>query len=104
MDMQYKFLKKLCTMFDGENYVLEADVRKKWKRCPSHYAILNMGKDVYFEYNLDMENPGYMPTPEGIALVQARKQTTLSIVLGVVTLAVAVLTLVATLAQPLFQH
>lgn len=103
MSKEYTFLRHLCRLYDGEHFVPEAAVRKNWKKCPSHAAILNMGKDVYFEYNYDFENPGYMPTPQGASFVSERRRSNVTLFLTVLTLFVALLTLAATLAVPILQ-
>lgn len=92
-----KFLKVLCSLFDGENYVPESEIRKKWKCCPSHAAILSFGKDVYFEYNNEPSSPGYIPTVRGMDLISDSKRSRLTLIISIATLIVAVLTLVATI-------
>lgn len=91
-----KFLKVLCSLYDGENYVPEHEIRKKWKNCPSHNTILNLGKDTYFEYNLEPSNPGYLPTIQGFTLVSDHKRSNL-------LLTVSLLTLAASISVPLLQ-
>lgn len=103
LDTQLKFLKILCRLYDGKSAVMESDIRHIWGNCPDHDSILNLGKDVYFDYNLDRVSPGYTPTPEGMNLVRERKRSNVLFFVSAVTLFVAVLTLAATLLQPLFQ-
>lgn len=98
-----KFLQILCSLYDGENYVSEADIRKKWKQCPSHETILNFGKDIYFEYNSEPSAPAYIPTVQGRELVSTAKSAKNSARLNAATLIVALLTLAATILIPLLQ-
>lgn len=98
-----KFLKILCSLYDGENYVPESEIRKKWTDCPSHNVILGFGRDIYFEWNCDVSNPGYIPTVHAVALVDESKQSKRSMVLNIITLVVASLTLAATVLTPVLQ-
>ena len=99
-----KFLKVLCSLYDGENYVPESKIRSEWPDCPSHNAILGFGKDIYFEWNCDVSNPGYIPTVHAISLVDESKRSKRSMILNIITLVVAVLTLAATILIPILQH
>lgn len=100
-DAQYKLLKQVCSLFDGDNYVLEKDLKATWPACPSHNAILNLVSGSYLDYNNDVHNPGYIPLPETITLVRERKRSTVLLIISVATLVVAILTLAATLLIPL---
>ena len=98
-----KFMQILCSLHDGKNYVSEADIRRKWKRCPSHEAILNFGKDIYFDYNSEPSAPAYIPTVQGRELVSSAISSKHSAILNVATFIVALLTLAATILIPLLQ-
>ena len=89
-----KFLLVLCSLYDGEHYVLESDIRKKWKKCPSHHTILGFGRDTYFDYNFDLAAPGYIPTAQGLAFVNNSRQASVSFVINVATFVVSVLSLI----------
>jgi len=93
---QYKFLRVLCSLYDGKKEVPESDIREAWPSCPAHGAIMSLGKNVYFDYNEDHRYPKYRPLPQAFLLVQERKRSNLLLAVSLVTLAVAVLTLAAT--------
>lgn len=92
----YKFLLLLCRLYDGKHYVPETEIRRIWKDCPSHDAILNFGPDRYFIQNNDFRNPAYAPTPDAFDYIRQRRYSSATLVIGIVTLIVAVLTLAAT--------
>lgn len=71
---QYHFLKLLCDLFDGEHFVLESDIRALWPECPPHNHILSLGCGDYFESNYSINSPGYIPLPQGFALVDGNKE------------------------------
>lgn len=105
-----KFLQVLCSLYDGENYVPESEIRKRWPECPSHNALLGMGKDIYFEYNHNLSFPAYLPTGPGMALVDNSRQSTTSLRVGFATLAISFLALLvavfpylSALLKPLLQ-
>lgn len=66
-----KFLQVLCSLYDGENYVPESEIRKRWPECPSHNAIQHLGRDIYFEWNQSLSKPGYIPLPLGFNLLKS---------------------------------
>lgn len=94
-----KFLRILCALHDGENYVLESEIRKKWKKCPTHNSIINFGYGTYFEYNLDLDSPGYIPTAQALAYVSDRRLSSLSLLVSVITLIISAITLFLTFLQ-----
>ena len=71
-----KFLKVLCSLYDGENYVPESEIHKHWKDCPPRNAILHLGSGVYFEWNQSVTSPGYAPLPQAFALLDSTTKTT----------------------------
>lgn len=73
-EQQYTFLKTLCDLYDGDNFVPESKIREAWPDCPSHTAILNMGVDLYFDRYPDFRVQSYMPTAAGISMVREREQ------------------------------
>lgn len=73
--VQLKFLQILCSLYDGENYVPESRIRAAWPDCPSHNAILNLGNGIYFECNYNLQNPGYLPTPQGLSQIAQSKSS-----------------------------
>lgn len=86
MVKQYKLLSVVCKLYDGEHYVKEAEIRKKWKKCPGHHAILNIAGDEYLEYNYDSKDPGYIPTPRTLEVVRERRRSTILLIVAVATL------------------
>ena len=98
-----KFLQILCSLYDGQNFVPYTAVKEKWKKCPCKDQILGFGKDVYFEYNSEPSNPGYIPTVQGYELVSNAKSSKVSSLLCVATFVVALLTLAATILIPFLQ-
>ena len=86
-NIQYKFLKTLCDLFDGEHFVPETEIRAAWPECPPHNAIFNLGNDVYFEFDYNLSSPGYLPTPLGRALVEENKEAISEGVLRIATAA-----------------
>lgn len=93
---QYKFLKTLCRVYDGENYVTRDELLKAWKKCPEHRVILSLGKDLYFLADYPPAQ-AYIPTAEGMAFVDTQRKANITLWVSVATLIVAVLTLAATL-------
>ena len=86
MVKQYKLLSVVCKLYDGEHYVKEAEIRKKWKKCPSHNAILNATRDDYLLFNYDSKDPGYIPTPRALEIVRERRRSTVLLIVAVATL------------------
>ena len=101
--MQLKFLLTLCALYDGEKYVLETDIRKHWRKCPSHFTILRLGNGVYFDCNFEHSAMGYIPTAQGLSFVREHRHSSVLLAVGITTLVVALLTLAATLLLPLPQ-
>lgn len=100
-DARYKFLLTLCRLYDGENYVSEVDIRRVWKGCPNHNTILNFGPEQYFTRNNDFLNPAYIPAPDAFDYIRQRRNSKATLIIGIITLAVSVLTLLATCLIPL---
>lgn len=69
-DIQFQFLKILCDLYDGTDYVHEDKIRELWPKCPSHYEILELGVGEYFERNPDYLIHAYMPTGKGRAALR----------------------------------
>lgn len=69
-DIQFKFLKILCDLYDGKDYVPEDKIRELWPECPSHYEILDLGVGEYFERHPDYLIHAYMPTGKGRAALR----------------------------------
>lgn len=69
-DIQFQFLKILCDLYDGTDYVHEDKIRELWPACPSHYEILELGVGEYFERNPDYQIHAYKPTGEGRAALR----------------------------------
>lgn len=69
-DVQFQFLKILCDLYDGTDYVHEDKIRELWPKCPSHYEILELGVGEYFERNPDYLIHSYMPTGKGRAALR----------------------------------
>lgn len=74
-DIQYQFLKTLCELYDGGDYVAESKIREVWPDCPSHYEILELGIEKYFDRNPDYQIHAYKPTGEGLAALREWKRT-----------------------------
>lgn len=74
-DIQYQFLKTLCKLYDGGDYVPESKIREVWPDCPSHYEILDLGIEKYFDRNPDYQIHAYKPTGEGLAALREWKRT-----------------------------
>lgn len=91
---QYKFLAKLCSLYDGEHFVPESKIRENWKKCPSHDAILNIGEGRYFVSSCDLKNPSYIPTLEAVELIRNRRNGIAVLVFTIASLAVGIATLV----------
>lgn len=98
-----KFLHVLCALYDGEHFVFESDIRKKWKKCPPQHVLMNYGKGLYFDYNLEPSAPGYIPTVKGLELVSNAKSARRSSALSIATFIISLLTLAATILIPLLQ-
>lgn len=69
-DIQFQFLKILCDLYDGKDYVHEDKIRELWSACPSHYEILELGVEKYFDRNPDYQIHAYKPTGEGRAALR----------------------------------
>ncbi len=69
-DIQFQFLKIICALYDGTDYVHEDKIRELWPNCPSHYEILELGVGEYFERNPDYLIHAYMPTGKGRAALR----------------------------------
>lgn len=95
---QYKLIKILCDLCDGENYVKYSEIKKLWPDCPSINAISNICDKIYIEENLDTKDPGYFPTPAAIQLVRTSESGKKSHNVAVAALIVGLFTLAATIA------
>ena len=69
-DIQYQFLKTLCKLYDGGDYVAESKIREVWPECPSHCEILELGVEEYFYRNPDYQIHAYKPTGQGRAALR----------------------------------
>ena len=75
-DAQYLFLKVLCELYDGENYVPESKIREVWPECPTAKIIMQLGVGDYFRcYPAASEN-SYCPKREGIEAFRKWKDST----------------------------
>lgn len=95
MDNQYKLIKTIYKLGGIERSVAESEIRSRWKKCPETNAILELGNDVYFEI-ASYSPKSYRLTAAGYTFFQNRRIQRLSVVVGLVTLAVTLATLVAT--------
>lgn len=69
-DIQFQFLKVLCDLYDGTGYVPESKIREVWAACPSHYEILELGVENYFDRDPDYQIHAYKPTGKGRAALR----------------------------------
>lgn len=96
---QKKFIKHLCSTWNGKNFVRESELRTKWRKCPEHDVIINFGKDEFFYIDYNLQDMGFMPTEKALAFVREVKRDRMT----VATLVVALATMLLTVCQLLFK-
>lgn len=99
MDIQYEFLKRVCKLSKGENWVPYSVVRSNWKQCPEQAVLNNLAKYTYVDTNRDKGEDQYFPKPEAFSYVRQCRDSIRNLVITLATFLVAVWTLLATL-QP----
>ena len=97
--IQKKFLLTMCELWDGRSSVSLSSIRKRWRECPDHDLVVNLGLGEYFFCDLSKLEPSYLPTDKALQIVREIRRDRLAIA----TLFVAVLTLGLTICQFLFQ-
>lgn len=99
MDKQYKFLKIVCRLSRGEQWVSYKDVKKKWRKCPPEHVLLNLANHTYVECDGGISNLKFFPNPEAFSYVRQRRDSIRNLFVTSATLLVAVWTLFTTLLQ-----
>ena len=67
------------------------------EEVPARDEILNMGAGELFSYNFDLTNPGYALTWQGREHIREHEQTSRSSAIAMLTLLVAIATLLVSL-------
>lgn len=100
MDAQYKFLKTVCRLSQGIEWVTYSEVKKVWRKCPEQDVIANLAKHTYVDAEHDSKTGDrYFPKPEAFSYVRQCRDSIRNLVITAATLLVAVWTFLATL-QP----
>lgn len=96
MNIQYKLLKTMAKC-ERNGEALEKDVRELWKKCPTRDVILGLGDGELFLFNYNADSPGYTLTWQGREYIRNHEQSKRNSVIAVITLLVAVATLLVSL-------
>lgn len=93
MDVQYKFLKKVCRMSNGVEWVSYSQLAKSWRRCPKCSVLLNLADNTYVTAIPELDGVKFFPLPEAFSYVRQRKDSTRNLIVTVATLVIAAFTL-----------
>lgn len=97
MDAQYKFLRIVCKLSQGKNWVTYQQVAAQWKHCPTKDVLANLANHTYVDIDWRSDAPAYFPTPEAFSYVRQCRDSVRNLVITAATLLVTVWTLLTTI-------